>query len=125
MSPSQDQVKSAASTLVVAGLSGVFGWVVAKGYVTQAEANAILSNQQFMDWATTIALGLPSSLGAIAVGVWRYVDHKPSAMIAAVDALPEVTKIELAPTAAGQEMAAAVPSPPGSVVVVAPRGGPR
>jgi hypothetical protein len=120
MNPSQQQINSAVRTLL-ATLGGlVAGWAIAKGYITQSEADSILSNQQVMDSVTTVVLTLLGSAGAAGVGIWGLVAHKQANVVATVAAMPEVNKVEMVSTAAGLNLAAAVPSAPGSVVTVAP-----
>lgn len=119
MNPSQDQVNSAVRTLV-ATLGGVLaGWAIGKGWITQAQADTVLANQEVMSAATTILLTLAGSAGAAVVGVWGIIAHRQQNMVATVAAMPEVSKVEMVPTAAGMAIANAVPPAPGTIVTVA------
>ncbi len=117
--PSQDQIKSAARTLV-ATLGGVLaGWAIGKGWITQEQATAILSNQEAMSAATVIVLALAGSVGSTFAGIWGLIAHKQVNLVATVAAMPEVSKVEVVPTQAGVDIANAVPAAPGTVVTVA------
>src|SRR6266567_3653493 len=100
MNPSPEQVKSAIRTLV-ASLGGVAaGWAIGKGWITQAQATAILSNQEVLGLATAMVIAL-GGLGASAfAGVWGLISHKKANMVAVVAAMPEVAKVEVLPTSA-------------------------
>jgi hypothetical protein len=122
MNPSQDQVKSAARTLI-ATLGGMLaGWAIGKGWITQEQATAILSNQEVMGAASMIVLALVGSVGSAVAGVWGVIDKKQVNLVAAVAAMPEVNKVETMPTQAGADLAANVQAagpPLGAVVTVA------
>lgn len=123
MNPSQEQVNSAVRTFV-ATLGGlVAGWAIGKGYVSQSQANAILSNQEFLSAATTILLAGAGSVGAAIAGIWGLVAHKRQNLVATVAAMPEVAKVEMLPTPAGVKIAEAAPLAAGAVVTVAGRNG--
>ena len=121
MNPSPDQIKSAVRTLIASLGGAVAGWAIAKGWITQAQASAILSNQEIMGAATAIILALIGSLGSTAAGIWGMIDKKQVNLVAAVAAMPEVAKVETIPTQAGVDLAASVqaagPSP-GAIVSV-------
>ena len=117
MNPSQDQVKSALRTLLASAGSALAGYVIAKGWVSASEANAILSNQQVMDTATAIVLAAFGSGGALASGIWGMIAHKQANLVATVAKMPEVTKVETVPTAAGIALASAADTGTGPVVV--------
>src|SRR3977135_786957 len=124
MNPSQDQIKSAARALV-ATLGGVLaGWAIGKGWITQAQANAILSNQEAMGAATTLVLALLGAGGSGIAGIWGWISHKQANMVATVAAMPEVAKIETMPTPSGVALASAVPQAPGVIVTVAGKDAP-
>lgn len=118
-SPSQDQINSAVRTFVATVGGALAGWAIGKGYVSQAQANAILSNQEFISAATTIVLAGAGSIGAAVVGIWGLISHRQANMVATVAALPAVSKVEMLPTKEGVDIANAVPSTPGAVVTVA------
>jgi hypothetical protein len=118
MNPSAEQVKSALRTLIAAGGGALGGWAVAKGYVSQAQVNDVLSNQQFMDAATTIALWAAGSGAAVIAGVWGMIAHKQANVVATVAAMPEVSEVKTTATPAGVALAAAVPPALGSLVTV-------
>jgi hypothetical protein len=107
MNPSSDQLKSAGRTLI-ATLGGVLaGWAIGKGWITEAQASAILSNQEFMSAATVIILACVGSVGSVAAGMWGLVAHKQANLVATVAAMPEVAKVETVSTAAGINLASA------------------
>lgn len=119
MNPSQEQINSAIRTLV-ASLGGVLaGWAIAKGWITQAQATAILSNQEVIGAATMVLLAVLGGGGSAVAGIWGLIAHKQVNMVAAVAAMPEVAKVETMPTAAGVALASAVPPAPGVVVTIA------
>ena len=121
MNPSQDQVKSAIRTLI-ASLGGVAaGWFIAKGWITRADATAILSNQQILDGATTVGIAGAASLASLAAGIWGMIAHKQVNLVATVAAMPEVAKVEATATHAGVALVQAVNAagpPPGAVVTI-------
>jgi hypothetical protein len=119
MNPSQQQINSAIRTLVASLGSAVAGYVIAKGWISASEANAILSNQQLMDSATTVILALLGAGASAGAGILGLIAHKQSNVVATVAAMPEVAKVEMVPSKAGIDLAAAVPSAPGAVVTVA------
>ncbi len=115
----QEQLKSALRTLVSTGGGILAGLAIGKGWITQSQAQAILSNQPMIDLATEVLLLVFGAGGTAAVGIWGVVGHSAPNMVATVAAMPEVSKVETARTDAGVALAAAVPSVPGSVVTVA------
>ncbi len=122
MNPSSDQIKSAVRTLIASLGGAVAGWAIAKGWISQAQASAILSNQEVIGAVTAIVLALIGSLGSTVAGVWGLIDKKQVNLVAAVAAMPEVAKVETMPTQAGSDLAAGVQAAgpvPGAVVVVA------
>ena len=122
MNPSQDQVKSAIRTLIATGGGMLAGWAIGKGWITQDQAAAILSNQELMGAATVIMLTIVGSLGSAIAGIWGVIDKKQVNLVAAVAAMPEVNKVETMPTQAGADLAANVQAagpPPGAIVTVA------
>ncbi len=122
MNPSPEQVKSAIRTLV-ASLGGVAaGWAIGKGWITQSQAAAILSNQEVLSLATAIIVALLGAGASTFSGVWGLVAHKQANMVAVVAALPEVAKVEVMPTPAGVALATSVPPTPGAVVTIAGTG---
>lgn len=124
MTPSQDQINSAVRTLV-ATLGGVLaGWAIGKGWITQAQASAILSNQEAISAATVLILTLIGAGGSGIAGIWGLISHKQANMVATVAAMPEVAKVETMPTPSGVALASAVPPAPGVVVTVAGKGTP-
>ncbi len=122
MNPSSDQIKSAVRTLIASLGGAVAGWAIGKGWITQAQASAILSNQEVIGAATAIVLALLGSVGSTVAGVWGLLAHKQVNLVATVAAMPEVAKVETTPTRAGLDLAAGVQAAgpvPGAVVVVA------
>ncbi len=118
MNPSQQQINSAIRTLIASVGSALAGYVIAKGWITTAQASAILSDQQLMDTMTTIVLALLGSAASVGAGVWGLIAHKQANVVAAVAAMPEVAKVETVPTPAGVALANAIPPAPGSLVEV-------
>jgi hypothetical protein len=119
MNPSQQQINSAVRTLLISVGSAIAGFVVAKGWITAAEASAILSNQQLMDSATTVIIALLGAGVSAGMGVWGVVSNKQTNLVQTVAAMPEVNKVELVPSQSGVDLANAVPSTPGARVTVA------
>ncbi|HXE51263.1 MAG TPA: hypothetical protein VN663_22990 [Ramlibacter sp.] len=124
MNPSQEQINSAWRTLITAAGSSLATWAVAKGWISQAQVTAILSNEQFISTATTLVLMAVGSLGVAASGTWGVITHKQANLVATVAKMPEVAKVETMPTAEGVALAdaatAAAPMP-GALVTVARR----
>jgi hypothetical protein len=118
MGPSSEQIKSAVRTLLASLGSALAGYVIAKGWVSAAEANAILSNQQFMDTATTTVLALLGAGVSAGAGIWGLIVHKQANAVAVVAGMPEVKKVELTSTPAGVDLSNAVSPVAGGVVVV-------
>lgn len=84
-----------------AGVASLLGLLIAKW--------PLLSS--FLDPTTQSAIGV--AISGIVVGIWSQLTKTDSAKIAAVEALPDVTKIVVAPTSAnGVAAAAADPSRP-------------
>lgn len=124
MNPSQEQINSAFRTLVTAIGGAIAGWAVAKGWVSQAQVTAILTNEQFISTATVLLLAGLGSLGAALSGAWGLIVHKQANMVATVAKMPEVAEVKTMPTQAGIDLAnAAAAAAPvqGAVVTVAAR----
>lgn len=126
MNPSQDQIKSALRTLIAAVGGAVAGWAIAKGWITQDQATAILSNQQVLDAVSVLLLTGVGSLAAFGSGVWGLITHKQANMVATVAAMPDVAEVKVMPTQAGVDLANAARATttpiPGAVVTVAASG---
>ena len=88
------------------------GWVraiVAAGFVALVAKYPVLGN--YVDPA--IQTQIAAAIAAIAVGAWSQLTKTDASKIAAVAALPEVTKITISPTAAdGAAKVAADPTQP-------------
>lgn len=121
MNPSPEQIKSAMRTFV-ATLGGIgAGWAIGKGWITQEQATAVLSNQEFMSAASLIAVALLGSASSTFAGIWGMVAHKQANVIAAVAAMPEVAEVKTIATQEGMKLAQAINDagpPPGAVVTV-------
>lgn len=120
MNPSSEQVKSAIRTLVASLGGALAGWAIGKGWISQDQAAAILSNQELIGAATAIVIALLGSGASAVAGIWGLVANKKTNLVATVAAMPEVAKVEAMPTPEGVALAAAVPPAPGVVVTVAP-----
>lgn len=123
MNPSQDQMKSAVRTLIATVGGALAGWAIGKGWITQAEASAILSNQELMGAASVIILTLLGSAGSMLAGIWGIWSKTQANLVAAVAAMPEVSKVETMPTPAGVSLAndanGAAAGIPAAVIAVA------
>lgn len=119
MNPSKEQVNGAVRTLVASGGGLLAGWAIGKGWISQDQAAAILSNQEVLGAATTILLTVLGAGVSALVGVKSIIEHKPANLVAAVAAMPEVAKVEVMPTPAGTTLKDEVPPTPGAVVTVA------
>jgi len=122
MNPSQEQVKSAFRTLIATGGGMLAGWAIGKGWITQDQAAAILSNQEVIGAVTAILLAIVGSLGSAGAGIWGLIAHKQVNVVATVAAMPEVAKVETMRTTEGVKLAADIQAAgpaPGAVVAVA------
>jgi len=98
--PSQDQILGMLRIFIPYLLT----MAVAKGYIPEGAVADV----------TTAIVTL------VAIG-WSAVAHKQSAVVARVAAMPEVSKVEVAPTAAGIALKAAAGSSPDALITVAPK----
>ncbi len=122
MNPSPDQIKSAVRTFIASAGGALAGWAIGKGWITQDQAAAILSNQELMGAATVVVLAIVGSLGSAGAGIWGMIAHKQVNLVSTVAAMPEVKKVETMPTQEGVDLAAGVNAAgpaPGAVVAVA------
>lgn len=119
MNPSPEQIKSAIRTLVASLGGAIAGWAIGKGWVTQDQASAILSNQETIGAATAVVIAILGSGASTVAGIWGLISHKQANMVATVAAMPEVAKVETMLTQAGAALASAIPPAPGVVVTVA------
>lgn len=106
MEVNKQQVIDLINKLVATFGGMVAGWGAAKGWFTIDQALSVMNNQVF--------IGLIASAAVMGFGWFR---NKKSQLVARVNDLPEVAGVVTKPTAAGRDLAEAVPE-----ATVAPAG---
>ena len=96
----EEQVKSAIRWMVATFGGVVAGWFAAKGWFTIDQVEGVLNSPVFLSLA-----------GSIVMGAWGLVTHTKTNTVAVVNSMPEVKGVVTAPTAAGVELAKAIPGP--------------
>lgn len=95
-----EQIKSGVRWVITTFGAAFAGWAAAKGWMSAERIMAIITGETF--------------IGLVVAGVglvWSMFTHTKPNTAAVVDAMPEVAKIIMQPTAAGKALAKAVESP--------------
>lgn len=96
----EEQVKSSLRTLIATFGGIVAGWFAAKGWFTIDQVTSVLNSPVFLSLAASIVMG-----------AWGLITHTKTNAVNVVNNMPEVKGVVTNSTAAGVELAKAIPGP--------------